>query len=59
MKDLAIQDNSPLRYPGGKARKALRLLRFTDQSRRYYVEPFCGMGMLFRSRRERLLIVGT
>lgn len=55
MTDLVIHDNSPLRYPGGKARRATRLLRLINRNRRHYVEPFAGgLSMLFRSRRERL-----
>ena len=55
MIELGTHDNSPLRYPGGKARRAVRLLRFADQTRKHYVEPFAGgLGMLFRARRERI-----
>ena len=55
MIELGAHDNSPLRYPGGKARRALRLLRFADQTQKHYIEPFAGgLGMLFRARRERI-----
>jgi DNA adenine methylase len=55
MIELGAHDNSPLRYPGGKARRSLRLLRFADQSRKHYVEPLAGgLGMLFRAKRENL-----
>ncbi len=55
MIELRTSENSPLRYPGGKARRAMKLLRFADQKRKHYVEPFCGgLGMLFRARRERM-----
>ena len=55
MIELRNSENSPLRYPGGKSRRAMKLLRFADQQRKHYVEFFCGgMGMLIRARRERL-----
>jgi DNA adenine methylase len=55
MIELAALDNSPIRYPGSKARWAVRLLRLADQRKQHYVEPFAGgLGMLFRARRERL-----
>jgi DNA adenine methylase len=55
MIELGTHDNSPLRYPGGKARRAVRLLRFADQSKRDFVEPFAGgLGTLIRARKERL-----
>lgn len=54
-KSLRAFENSPLRYPGGKAQRALRLLRFADQSRKHYVEPFAGgLSVLLKARRERL-----
>jgi DNA adenine methylase len=55
MIELGTHDNSPLRYPGSKARRAVRLLRFADQSKRDFVEPFAGgLGTLIRARKERL-----
>lgn len=55
MIELGTFENSPLRYPGSKARRAVRLLRLADQSKRHYVEPFAGgLGMLFRAKRENL-----
>ena len=55
MKELGAFENSPLRYPGSKSRRAVRLLRLADQSRKHYVEPFCGgAGFLLQARRNRV-----
>ncbi len=55
MKLLGTFQNSPLRYPGSKSRRAVRLLRLTDQSKTHFCEPFAGgLGFLLKARRERL-----
>jgi site-specific DNA-adenine methylase len=55
MNELGTFDNSPLRYPGGKAKRATRLACLIDKSRKRYTEVFAGgLGMYFKCRRERI-----
>ena len=53
--ELGTFENSPLLYPGGKARRSPALLRLADQDKKHYVEPLCGgMSMMFCARKSRI-----
>ena len=55
MTELGAFENSPIRYPGSKNQRALRLLRLVDRTRKHYVESYAGgLSILYRARRERL-----
>jgi DNA adenine methylase len=53
--ELKTFENSPLLYPGGKARRSPELLRLIDQDKKHYLEPLCGgMSMMFCARKSRI-----